>query len=115
LSGGSAAGAATSRPFNPLRPTDFKKWCHFGTGSHKKRILTAKSKKSKTGWPQFPPACGGNAITEMCGSGITIRQLLRNCVIFTSFGDNREAHWRFSPQFPPACGGHAITEIAEGR
>jgi hypothetical protein len=33
LSGGSAAGAAASRPFNPLRPTGFKKWFNFGTGS----------------------------------------------------------------------------------
>jgi hypothetical protein len=35
LSGGSAAGAAASRPYNPLRPTGFKKWFNFGTGSRR--------------------------------------------------------------------------------
>jgi hypothetical protein len=28
-----------SRPYNPLRPTGFKKWFHFGTGSIIKNLL----------------------------------------------------------------------------
>jgi hypothetical protein len=53
----------------PLRPTGFKKWFHFGTGSHKKRILTAKSKKSKTGWPQFPPRLAAGTLSRKYADG----------------------------------------------
>ncbi|MDR1933838.1 MAG: hypothetical protein LBQ57_13560, partial [Spirochaetales bacterium] len=51
LSGGSAAGAAASRPFNPIAPHGLQKWFHFGTGSIQKVIMHEEAGRVKGFFP----------------------------------------------------------------